>query len=139
MAILDLFSFLLMLINAVVVPLVFAVAFLLFIIGAVKYFFSEGGKGREEGRKFVLSAVLGFFFMIAIWGLVNVVVNTFGFNQSSRPNLPYFGGSGGPGGFFGGSAGGGHGSACQDSGDCRQGLVCDPIPCDGRCPQCVSP
>lgn len=92
MAILDLAAFILRILNTVVVPLIFALAFVMFIWGMYTYFFSPENSGkREEGRKYVQSAVLGFFVMIAIWGIVNVVVNTFGFNQTNRPALPYFG------------------------------------------------
>lgn len=119
MAILDLFAFLLVLINSIVIPLIFTAAFLLFLIGVFKYFFTDGGKGREEGRKFIVSAVAGFFFMIAIWGLVNLVVNTFGFNQVNRPALPYFGGSNsGTGGFGNGGV-----SGPRSPSDCPPGTL----------------
>ncbi len=126
MALLDLASFILMLINGVVIPLIFAVAFLAFIWGAYTYFISPENSGkREEGRKFVLSAVIGFFVMIAIWGIVNVVVNTFGFNQANRPNLPYFGG--GSSGFGSWGLGGNQFGSDYRPDDCRRtGVQCQP-------------
>lgn len=141
MAIIQLADFILFLINRVAVPLVFAIAFLVFIWGAYTYFISPENSGkREEARKYLLSAVIGFTVMVAIWGLVNIVVNTFGFNQTNRPALPYFGGSifgsWGPGGPSR-EATGGVGSSCKNDNDCRDGLVCDTSPGDGRFPQCV--
>jgi hypothetical protein len=76
-------------INNVLVPLVFAVAFLVFIWGVFTYFILSGGnqEKREEGQKLMMYGIVGFFVMVAVWGLVNILVNTFQLNQNI-PNLP---------------------------------------------------
>ncbi len=74
-------------INGVLVPLVFAVAFLIFIVNVVKYFISEGAEGKDEARKFIIYSVIGFFVMVAVWGLVNILLGTFNLNQNV-PSLP---------------------------------------------------
>ena len=82
-------------INGTLVPLIFALAFLLFLFGVFKYFFGSGAKAeenRQEGKKFILWGIIAFAVMISIWGLVNVLVNTFGFQNESRPCLPTFSG-----------------------------------------------
>lgn len=79
------------LINNVVVPFIFAVAFLVFIWGVYNYFILGGAneEKRSEGAKFVLSAIIGFAAMITIWGLVFIVVGTFpGLGGQQRPALP---------------------------------------------------
>ncbi len=81
------------LINNVVVPFIFAVAFLVFIWGVYTYFIAGGAneEKRSEGAKFVLSAVIGFAVMLSIWGLVRIVIGTFpGLAGQDRPNLPCF-------------------------------------------------
>lgn len=79
-------------INGVAVPLVFAIAFIVFLFGVFKYFIAGGAnpEKRKEGAQLVLYSVIGFAVMIAIWGLVNLVVNTFGFRSSTTPPLPTF-------------------------------------------------
>lgn len=74
-------------INGVLVPLVFAVAFLIFIINVVRYFISEGAEGKDEARKLIIYSVIGFAVMIGVWGLVNILLATFNLNQAA-PQLP---------------------------------------------------
>ncbi len=77
-------------INAVLVPVLFALAFLVFLYGIVKaYIFSEGDPERvKEGHKLILWGIIGFVVMISLWGLVNVVANTFGLAGYAAPPLP---------------------------------------------------
>lgn len=84
------------LINTVVVPFVFAVAFLVFIWGVYTYFIAGGAneEKRSEGAKFVLSGLIGFAAMVTIWGLVNILVGTIpGLAGQQRPDLPCFTGN----------------------------------------------
>ena len=80
-------------INTVAVPLVFAVAFIVFLFGVFRYFIAGAAKPekRKEGTQLILYSIIGFAVMIVVWGLVNLVVGTFGFKDTSRPNLPTFG------------------------------------------------
>lgn len=79
-------------INDILVPLVFALAFAFFLYGVFRYFFlgAADPKNREEGKKFVLWAVIAFAVMISVWGIVRVLAGTFGFEGQSRPCLPTF-------------------------------------------------
>ncbi len=67
-------------INGVLVPLLFAVSFIVFLYGIAKaYILSPGDEEAvKSGHKIVLWGLIGFFVMLSVWGLVNVVVNTFG-------------------------------------------------------------
>jgi ABC-type microcin C transport system permease subunit YejE len=79
------------LINKVIVPVLFAVAFLYFIYGVYKYFIlgAANDAERETGRQFVLWAIIGFAVILSVWGLVNVVRTTFGFSDTgSAPHYP---------------------------------------------------
>ncbi len=79
------------LINDVAVPLIFAAAFVVFIWGVFQYFILGGGdeEKREKGRDLMIWGLLGFFFMISVWGLVNLVVNTFEIRDNEVPrDLP---------------------------------------------------
>jgi hypothetical protein len=78
------------LINNVLVPLLFAVAFIVFLYGvASAYIFSGGDPERvKQGHQLILWGIIAFVVMISLWGLVNVVANTFGLGGSTAPQLP---------------------------------------------------
>jgi len=73
-------STILYIINFVLVPVLFALAFIVFLYGIVsKYIFSRGDETKvAEGHKLILWGIIAFVVMISLWGLVNVVANTFG-------------------------------------------------------------
>jgi hypothetical protein len=77
-------------INSVLVPVLFAVAFFVFLYGIAKAYIFSGGSEEEraKGHKLVLWGVIAFAVMISIWGLVNVVANTFGLSGYYAPSLP---------------------------------------------------
>jgi hypothetical protein len=80
-------------INNVLVPLVFAVALITFLYGVFKYFIAGGAnlEQRQKGTQVIMYSVIGFAVMISVWGIVNLVVGTFGFDNTNRPCLPTFG------------------------------------------------
>lgn len=82
------------LINGVFVPVLYAVAFLVFLYGVFKYFIlgADNDTERETGRQFVLWGLIGFVVILSVWGLVAVVSSTFGLpsggNASSNGLTP---------------------------------------------------
>jgi hypothetical protein len=145
-----LFTFFLNIINNYIVPVVFAVAFLMFLIGVYRYFIAGGASEEkvQEGQKFVLWSVIGFVIMFSIWGLVNLFINTLGFDSNTRPALPKFGAPGNttnaantnagnpgiPGGStvnqIGGPSNGsiGQGGSCAGNENaCTNSLTCDTV------------
>ncbi len=94
-------------ISEVLVPLVFAIALIVFIWGMFQYFIAGGADAekRSQGRMLALWAIIGFAIMVAVWGLVSLITTTFGFDKASTPCLPTFSGNckntGGGGGTFG--------------------------------------
>jgi Type IV secretion system pilin len=90
------------LIETVLVPLVIAIAFLVFIWGIFLYFIAGGSNddSKAKGKSLMIYATLGFFFILAIWGIVNLLVDITGVGNETYtgPNLPEFGGGGGDGG-----------------------------------------
>ena len=89
-AICNLANTILYLINYVAVPVLFALAFIVFLWGiASAYIFSHGDPDKvAEGHKLVLWGIIGFVVMISLWGLVNVVSSTFGLSGYGAPPLP---------------------------------------------------
>lgn len=83
-------STILYIINYVLVPVLFAIAFIVFLYGIVsKYIFSHGDPEKtKEGHKLILWGIIAFVVMISLWGLVNVVANTFGLYGIGAPPTP---------------------------------------------------
>ena len=66
--------------NTVVVPLIFALAFAVFIWGIVDYFFLNYSNEtkREEGKQFILWGIVGMVVLLSVWGLVAILLSTLG-------------------------------------------------------------
>lgn len=79
-------------VDTTVVPVIFAIAFIVFIWGMFLYFIAgaSSDEQRSKGRKLLLWGLIAFVVMVSIWGLVNLFANTLGFNQDTRPGLPHF-------------------------------------------------
>lgn len=84
---------LIVIMNTVLVPVIFALAFITFLWGVFQYFIvgATQPEKRQEGVKFVMWSIIGFVVMISIWGIVNLVGNTLPTGPNNRPNLPTFG------------------------------------------------
>jgi hypothetical protein len=65
-----------------VVPLLFALATVMFIWGVIDYFLNpENENKRKEGKSFMVWGLVALFVMVSIWGLVSVFSNTVGINN----------------------------------------------------------
>jgi len=81
-------------INGTLIPLVFAIALLVFIYGMFQYFILGGSDedSRETGRRLMLWSIVGFVAMVSIFGIVNLVAGGLGFSEEENiqniPNVP---------------------------------------------------
>ncbi|MFZ1987507.1 MAG: hypothetical protein WAV21_00515 [Minisyncoccia bacterium] len=64
-------------VNALVIPLLYALAILFFLIGMVRFFFAEGDENRTKGRAFMLWGLIGLAVIFSVWGLVRVFLSLF--------------------------------------------------------------
>lgn len=89
-------AFLIGLINNVAVPVVFALAFIVFIWGVFQVFILGGTneEAKEKGRALMIWGLIGFFVMVSVWGLVRILTGTVGLtnNVPSYPTAPTSGG-----------------------------------------------
>lgn len=72
-------------INNTLVPLILAVAFIVFIWGIFRFFIASNEETKEKGKDLMVYGLIGFVVIISVWGIVNLLVNTF--NLDSRPNF----------------------------------------------------
>ena len=84
----DVGSFIINTINNVLVPVIFAIAFIVFLWGAFQTFIlgATNDTTKEKGKSLMLWGLVGFFVMVSVWGLVNVLTGTIGFGNSSGPS-----------------------------------------------------
>jgi TM2 domain-containing membrane protein YozV len=75
------------------IPFLIGLAVLFFIYGLIKFVSAGGDPGKqEEARNTIIWGIIIIFVMVSVWGLVNVLVNTFGLeNQVPQdiPEVPY--------------------------------------------------
>lgn len=108
----DIGAFIIGIINNLVVPVLFAVAFIVFVYGAFEVFIvgANSADVKEKGKNLMIWGLVGFFVMVSVWGLVNILTGTIGFTNTSvtRPsasgitNLP-------------------RGSSCSSNSECASG------------------
>lgn len=71
-------------INNILVPVLFAIAFIVFLFGAFKTFIlgANSDDTKTEGKNLMIWSLVGFFVMVSIWGLVGILTNTVSFGNS---------------------------------------------------------
>ena len=84
----DVGSFIINLINNVAVPVLFALAFIVFLWGAFNAFIigSQNDTAKEKGKNLMIWGLIGFFVMVSVWGLVNILASTFNFGINTGPS-----------------------------------------------------
>ena len=81
------------LINGIAVPVLMAIAFIVFLWGVYRYFIlgADNESERETGKQFVLWGIIGFVIILSVWGLVALVGSTLGLTPGgSAPKPPTF-------------------------------------------------
>jgi hypothetical protein len=74
-------------INPLIV-LIFAIAFVVFFYGIFQFISKETADDkREEGKKKIIYGLFGMFIMFSAYGLIRLILNTFGIPSPSYPNL----------------------------------------------------
>jgi len=141
-------------INGIISPLIFlagSLAFLAFFWGIAVYIFKAGDeKEKERGKNIMFYGVIALFVMVAVWGLIGILKNTFFEGAIEPPGAGSFadwdtggpiggggsggspiggGGSGGGSGGGGSSGGGGGGGSVYDNGGCHCLALGAVIPC----------
>jgi succinate dehydrogenase/fumarate reductase cytochrome b subunit len=68
--------------------LLYAAAFVAFFWGIVKYIWNtDDTKGRADATNWMVWSVVALFVMVTLWGIVGLLVNTFGMTPTVIPGL----------------------------------------------------
>lgn len=66
------------LVDTAVIPILFALAFIFFLVGMVRFFFSYNEENREKGRQFAVWGVVGLVVLFSLWGIVRLFLSVLG-------------------------------------------------------------
>lgn len=70
-------------------PIVVALALLYFFYGLAKYILnSSDEEKKDEGKSIMIWGIIALFVMVSVWGLVNILANTFEVNNNSTIDIP---------------------------------------------------
>lgn len=65
------------------IPYVVVIAVGAFLMGLIKYVKNgDNEEKRAEGNKLMIYGIVGFFFIVSIWGILKIFVNSFGLGGS---------------------------------------------------------
>lgn len=71
------------------ITLIFFVAFVIFLFGIFQFIRSANdGKARSDGKKKIVYGLFGMFIMFSAYGLINLVLSTFGLRPPSYTANP---------------------------------------------------
>lgn len=72
-----------------IIPVIIILGIVFFIWAVIQYLLNESNeKKRQEARAYILWAIIGLFVIVSIWGLVGILVNTFGFQNGNTILIP---------------------------------------------------
>lgn len=61
------------------IGLIFAVALAYFIWGVLSFIRNQDSDAdREEGKQHMMWGIIGMFLMVAVYGIIGIIINTFG-------------------------------------------------------------
>lgn len=64
--------------------LLFSLALFFFLWGVVEYISNaESDEGRQKGQQHILWGIIGMVIMVSVFGILNIVLNTFGIDTPS--------------------------------------------------------
>lgn len=64
-------------IVSALIPFLITIAIIWFIVGVIKFVIAKDDGTKEKGRSVMISGIVGLFVILAVFGLVRVLTNTF--------------------------------------------------------------
>lgn len=71
-----------------IIPIIIAIAVVMFLWGVLKYVTAKDEDGHKEAIHVMISGIVVLFVMVSIWGLVNILSETLGLSTTAIPNPP---------------------------------------------------
>lgn len=67
----------------------FVLATILFVYGLVRFYIAGEPKERETGKQHMIYGIVGMFIMISVFGIMRLVIGTFGIDLPSGVSIPF--------------------------------------------------
>ncbi len=64
-------------IASALIPFLITIAIIWFIVGVIQFVIAKDDGTKEKGRGVMISGIVGLFVILAVFGLVKVITNTF--------------------------------------------------------------
>ncbi|MDE2031289.1 MAG: hypothetical protein KGI58_03480 [Patescibacteria group bacterium] len=80
-------------ILATIIPILITLAVVYFIWGVIQYTLSTDEEKKKKARSTIIQGLIGLFVIIAFWGIIGILTNTFGIgptrlDQTQIPCIP---------------------------------------------------
>jgi heme/copper-type cytochrome/quinol oxidase subunit 4 len=78
-------------IDGTVIPFLFGITFLFFVVNVVRFFVFQGTNedGKENARNLLTYSVLAFVFIVIFWGMINLLAGSVGLEGDTQPDSDY--------------------------------------------------
>lgn len=67
-----------------IIPIIITLGIVYFVWGVVSFVIGDDEEAKTKGRDRMIYGIIGFVVMGAMWGLVTIVINTFGLDQGTQ-------------------------------------------------------
>ena len=75
-------------ILSAVVPILIILGVIYFVWGVITYVIASDEEAKKTGRNRIIYGIIGLAVIIAVWGLVKILTNTFGLSNVQQINYP---------------------------------------------------
>jgi hypothetical protein len=69
-------------ISAVIIPLIFSLAFLFFLWGIFKFMAASDSTKKEQAKNYIWWGLVGLFVMVSLWGIIRILNSTLGIDST---------------------------------------------------------
>ena len=71
-----------------IIPIIIGLAVVYFLWGVFGYVTAGADDKKKEARDVMIYGIIAIFVMVSVWGLVNLLVDTFGLDNSLPSDIP---------------------------------------------------
>ncbi len=71
----------------IIIPVVITLGLVYFVWGVISYVVGNDEEAKKKGRDRMIYGIIGLAVIVSVWGLVNILLNTFGL-KFTQPNDP---------------------------------------------------
>ena len=72
----------------IIIPILVVLGVVYFVWGVVSFVISDDEEAKTKGRDRMIYGIIGLVVIVAMWGLVGIVTNTFGLNGGANVSIP---------------------------------------------------